>query len=194
MTFWMMTGAATVLKIIQKPTTATPMVFCKSGKRGSRINIFKAGVGHEIENALGDERGERPAQRPQQNADKIHEVAVAGVLQRRNCHETDEQGRERVAEIQDDRLKDVSPEHHQRSELSDEPEDGGDDQVGGKIVELRHDIPPGRLCGRVAFDDEQMIELLIDVGRVNAQAGEDGSLQQILQRVAPGRQEHEQAT
>ena len=46
--------------------------------------------------------------------------------------------------------------------------------------------------GRVAFDDEQLIELLIDVGRVNAQAGEDGSLQQILQRVAPGRQEHEQ--
>jgi hypothetical protein len=27
--------------------------------------------------------------------------------------------------------------------------------------------------GRVAFDDEQLIELLIDVGRVNAQAGED---------------------
>ena len=166
--------------------------FLQIGQGGSRINIFKAGVGHEIEDALGHERSERPAQRPQQNADKIHEVAVAGVLQRRYCHETDEQGRERVAEIQDDRLKDVSPEHHQRSELADEPEHGRDDEVGGKIVELRHDIPPGRLRGRVTFDDEQMIELLIDVGRVNAQAGEDGSLQQILQGIAPGRQEHEQ--
>jgi hypothetical protein len=75
------------------------------------------------------------------------------------------QRRERVAEIQDDRLKNVSPEHHQRSELADEPEDGGDDQVGGKIVELRHDIPPGRLVvDGITFDDEQLVELLIDVG------------------------------
>ena len=42
------------------------------------------------------------------------------------------------------------------------------------------------------MDDEQLIVLLIDIGRVNAQAGEDGILQQLLQRVAPGRQVHEQ--
>ena len=40
------------------------------------------------------------------------------------------------------------------------------------VVKLRHDIPPGRLRV-VAFDDEQVNELLIDLGRVNAQAGQD---------------------
>ena len=78
----------------------------------------------------------RPAQRPEQNADKIQQVAVADVLQRRNRHEADEQGRERVAEIEDEFLEDVAPEHHQRSQLADQPEDGGDDEVGGEVVEL----------------------------------------------------------
>jgi len=166
--------------------------FLQVGQRGSRVEVFKAGVGHEIEDALGDERGDGPAQRPQQNAEKVHEVAVAGVFQRRNCHEADEQGRERVAEIQDDRLKDVAPEHHQGSQLPDQPEQSGNDDVGGEIVELRHDIPPGRLRGRVALDDKQLIELLIDLGRVNAQTGEDGILQQSLQGIAPAGQKHEQ--
>ena len=40
MTCWMMMGAATVLKMIQKPTAATPMVFCRSGsvEVGSRYS------------------------------------------------------------------------------------------------------------------------------------------------------------
>src|SRR5580658_6341119 len=42
------------------------------------------------------------------------------------------------------------------------------------------------------MDDEQLIVLLIDIGRVNAHAGEDGILQQLLQCVAPSRQVHEQ--
>ena len=61
------------------------------GQRGSGVNIFKAGIGHEIENALGDERGERPAQRPEQHADEIQEIAVAGMFQRGDGHETNEQ-------------------------------------------------------------------------------------------------------
>ena len=56
-----------------------------------------------------------------------------------------------------------------------------------KLWSCRHDIPPGRLRGRVALDDQQLIELLIDVGRVNAQTGEDGILQQTLQRDCPRR-------
>ena len=150
--------------------------FLQVGQRGSRVKVFKAGVGHEIEDALRDERGDGPAQRPEQNADEIQEVTAADVFECRNRHEADEQRRKRVTQIENDFLEDVAPEHHQRSQLADEPEDGGDDEVGGEVVELRHDVPPGRLRGRVAFDDEQLIELLIDIGRVNAQAGENGSL------------------
>ena len=65
-------------------------------------------------------------------------------------------------------------------------------EVGGEVVKLRHDIPPGRLRGRVAFDDEQLVELLIDIGRVNAQTGQDGILQQLLDLIAPSGQKHEQ--
>ena len=125
----MMTGAATVLKMIQKATTATPMVFCKSGsvEVGS---LYSKLVGHEIEDALGDERGApNPAARAKRRRDSGD--SVPGVFQRRNRHETDEQRRKRVAEIQDDGLEDVSPKQHQRSELPDEPEQGGDDEVGG---------------------------------------------------------------
>ena len=46
--------------------------------------------------------------------------------------------------------------------------------------------------GRVALDDEQLIELLIDVGRINAQAGENGVLQQLLNLISPGGQKDEQ--
>ena len=79
-----------------------------------------------------------------------------------------------VAEIEDDGLEDVSPKHHQRSELADKPEGAArDNQIGGEVVKLRtmtfhHDdcVAGSRL------NDEQLIELLIDVGRVNAQTGE----------------------
>jgi nucleotidyltransferase/DNA polymerase involved in DNA repair len=104
--------------VVEQPQIGDANGFLQIGQRGSRVNVFKAWVGHEIEDALCHERGERPAQRPQQNADKIHEVAVAGVLQRRDRHEADEQRRKRVAEIQDDGLEDVSPKHHQRTTCS----------------------------------------------------------------------------
>ena len=162
------------------------------GQRGSRVKIFKGGVGHEIEDALRNERSHSPTQRPQEDTDKIQQVTAADLLECWNRHEADEQGRKRVTHVQDDFLEDVAPEHHQRSQLADEPEDGGDDEVGGVIVELRHDIPPGRLRGRVALDDEQLVELLINLGRINAQSGENGALQQTLECVAPGGQEHEQ--
>ena len=61
------------------------------GQRGSWVKVFKAGIGHEIKNALRDERGHGPTQRPQQNTDKIQQVTAADVFQRRNRHEADEQ-------------------------------------------------------------------------------------------------------
>jgi len=90
MTFWMMTGGGNGAENNQKPTTATPMVFCKSGsvEVGSYIQSWSV---MKIENALGDERGRAPSPAATtQNADKIHEVAVAGCFRAGICHETDE--------------------------------------------------------------------------------------------------------
>ncbi len=143
---------------------------------GGGIDIFKTGIGHEIEDALGHEGGDGPAQRPEQNADKIHEITVAGMLQRGDGHEPDEEGRKGIAEIQDDGLKDVTPKHHQGGELADEPQNGGDDEIGGDILNLGNHVPPGRLRGRITVKDEQVVELLIDLRRVDAKTGEDGIL------------------
>ena len=44
----------------------------------------------------------------------------------------------------------------------------------------------------IAFDDEQLIVLVLNIRRVNTEAVEDGSLQEGLNLVAPLRQEHEQ--
>ena len=44
----------------------------------------------------------------------------------------------------------------------------------------------------VAFDDEEVVVLVLHVGRVNAQAVQDGSLHKRLNLVAPLREHHEQ--
>ena len=104
-------------------------------KAGAGINRQERLVGHEIKNALRHQRGDGPAERPHQHAEEIQQVTAADMFQRRDeRHEADEQRRQRVAEVEDDFLEDVGPENHQRGELADEPQDGGDNQFHGYLI------------------------------------------------------------
>ena len=47
-------------------------------------------------------------------------------------------------------------------------------------------------AARIAFDDEKLVVLVLHVGRVNAQAVQDGRLQKGLHLIAPLRQKDEQ--
>jgi hypothetical protein len=62
-------------------------------ERRCRVHELQRRIGHEIENALRDKRGDRPAQGPKKNADQVHEIAIANRAQRWNRHESDEQRR-----------------------------------------------------------------------------------------------------
>jgi hypothetical protein len=48
------------------------------------------------------------------------------------------------------------------------------------------------LSGRITFDDQQFIELLIDLGWINAEPGQDGVLQQTLNPISPSGQKEKQ--
>jgi len=62
---------------------------------------------------------------------------------------------------------DVGPEDEQRCELSDQPENTGDDDFDGEAVQIAQDVPPRMVAARVAFDDEELVVLVLHVGRVN---------------------------
>ena len=47
-------------------------------------------------------------------------------------------------------------------------------------------------AARITFDDEKLVVLVLHVGRVNAQAVQDGRLQKGLHLIAPLRQKDEQ--
>ena len=78
-----------------------------------RIEKSDGLVGHEIQDSLGDERRDCPAERPEQHARDVHQVTTADGAQRTDCHESDEQRRERVGAEEDEFLDDVSPKQEQ---------------------------------------------------------------------------------
>ena len=134
---------------------------------------------------MRDERGDGPAERPEKNADDVHEIATADGAQRTNRHEADEHRRERVAGEQNEFLNDVSPEHEQRRELADQPKNPEMSISTVKPLNVTHDVPPRTVAARVAFDDEEIVVLVLHVRRVNAQAIQDGSLQQAAEPGCP---------
>ena len=61
-----------------------------------------------------------------------------------------------------------------------------------KRVEVAHDVPPRAVAAGVASDFEQVVVLVLNLGRVNAEAVENGGLQELLRLIAPLRQHHQQ--
>lgn len=92
------------------------------------VNEPEGRVSHEIQNPLRDERGDRPAERPEQHDHHVHQVGTVDGTQRPNRHEPDERRGESVGTEKNELLNDVRPEQEQRSKLPDEPENAGDQQ------------------------------------------------------------------
>ncbi len=103
----MTSGAAIVLKTIQNATTNTPTVACSEKKGGGWVNESEGRASHEIENALGDECGEAPTQRPEEHTNKVRQLPSTNMPVRVDRHESDMQRRQGVAGEQDKFLDDL---------------------------------------------------------------------------------------